>query len=222
MEKIRTINSYVAIELPYITKSEVDFLDGKIELMQNSHTREKQMSCSYGTILAMPETDTDIHNHFTFADNSMMVGDKAFFDKGYTSVHGRLTKRAEKDSFNLLFEEDGRIVILVPSRAIIMVKRGDEYIAQNDYIIGTLVDQPKSAFDIYDKKYGDRLKVVSSGNNVRYKKITKGIDTDFKVEAGDIAIAAGGDIVLRISDEYEKHDLYLLKQRQVIGTISHK
>ena len=221
MEKIRTINSYVAIELPYITKSEVNFLDGKIELVQNIHSREKELACSFGTIFSLPETNTDIHNHFSNASNSMIVGDIAYFDKGYTSVHGRLTKRAERETFNLLFEEDGKIVILVPSRAIIMVKRDGEFIAQNDYIIGSLVDMPKHEFELEQKKYKDRLKVISSGNNVSYVAVTRSIDTDFKVEAGDIAIAAS-DIVQRISDEYEKHDLYVLKQRQIIGTISHK
>jgi hypothetical protein len=221
MEKIRTINSYVAVELPYITKTEIDFLDGTLELAQKIHTREKELACSFGTIITLPETDFDIHNHFSNASNSMQVGDIAYFDKSYTSVHGRLTKRAEKDSFNLLYEKDGKLIILVPSRAIVMVKRDGEFIAQNDYIIGGLVEQPKHEFEIEVKTYKDRIKVLSSGNEITYVAVTKEIDTSFKVEKDDIAIAAS-DVISRISDEYEKHNLYVLRQRQIIGTISHK
>lgn len=216
MEKIQPLNSYVAIRLPNITKDKIKFLDGEIELVQKLHEREKELAISYGEIIALPENDFDIHNHFSDADNDLKVGDKAFFDQGYTAVHGRITKRVEADGFGLLVDDDEN-VILIPSRAIIMVERDGNYIAQNEFVVGHLIEMPTSKFAIKTETYKDRIKVVSSPSNVRYRKIFKG-DTSFKVEAGEIAVSRGND-VLRITNEYEADNLYVLKQRQIIGKI---
>lgn len=217
MEKIRTLNSYVAIEVPYITKNKIDFLGGTLEIAQTDHMREKDMAVSYGKIVAVPLTNTDIHNHKVDADLDIKEGDMAFFDKMLSSRYGRLAGMAEKDTFNLLFEEDGRKVIMIPSRAIIMVKRGEKYIAQNDYIVGTLVDIPKHEFEIHEQKHRDRLRVVSAGKNVVYQMAQK-LDTRFELIEGEVAIA-GSPVVMPISDEYEKHGLYRLKIRQIIGKV---
>jgi hypothetical protein len=214
MEKIRTLNSFVAIKIPYIVRDKIEYGSLKLDLETTSKSGEESLAVTHGVVVALPETMTDVHNHVVTAEMNLEVGDKVYFDKLYSAGHGRITGRSEKATYQTLYEtEDGK-VLLVPFGAIYMADRNGELISCNDFVIGSIIEKPQHFLQINKEYYRDRILVEADcPKNVTY---LSGLPAPW-VEKGKIAICAQ-DTIIPIQDHYESRQLFRIRRRQLVGT----
>jgi len=145
---------------------------------ENKIDHEAKQAVRRGKIVKLPEKELGYAGWDFNCEFDAVVGDEVWFDSSYTRE-----KLEEKED---CFEENGKLYLLIPSRAIFAAKRGDDIVSMNGYIIGKRLSN--------DLKYGSLFLPESSIARVQVevaptrnpKYVQEDVWTNTEVKKGDI------------------------------------
>jgi hypothetical protein len=212
MEKIKPINSLVAIRIPYIVRDKLEYGTLKLDYIATTSLEEQHNIITYGIVEALPANLYDVHNHGVEAEMNLEVGDKVYFDKMYSAMHSRMAIKSEQPTYQFLREDENGKILLIPFRAIIMRVSNGELESCNDFVVGEAVKKPKHQFDLEEKYYGDRILVTATPSVCKYKSNLPCPS----VRVGEIAVCAQ-NTVMPIQDRHETRQLFRIRRRQIVG-----
>lgn len=194
-DSAKTIAGDVMIQINALLTNEVKFNGGFLEIVGMESDRQHKNAVRYGTIAKMPYKTPKVSTDIYHCELDAEEGDTCWFDGHHAQT--QIAARAEKTKTtpDIIFYVDDKMYISVPQSAVVATKRGEEIIAQNGFILGTLIEKPNTSVlpsGIIVKTKPDeysRVKVTSvSKNKPEFKETDKDTFRNTDIKVGEIAV----------------------------------
>ena len=135
VEKIRPGRGRVIVRIPYVLTPEFVLGEKKFSFSAKSDEAKILASARYGTVLSVnDQADWPKLNYSWDGPVEVEPGDQVWFTQ---DAIAKISLTNKEDEFHYMYEDNGEVInlLLLPYKELVLRKRGDEFLALNDYLI---------------------------------------------------------------------------------------
>jgi hypothetical protein len=178
------------------------------EYDKDKEDHEGKQAVRHGKLVKVSEKNIDYGGWDYSCEFDAEIGDEVWFDATFT--------RDQIDMSEKVFENNGKMYMLIPQKSIHAAKRNGEMISVNGYILGRVLPNDRKLGALYLIQ-SDTARVEVVVPNKRVPKYIADIWNNTKVKAGDIVCMRNVFAIKLDSTLAETSDLVRFQPRVIVA-----